>query len=160
MPYLIDGNNLIGATRVIDIRDPAAREKMSRILAAYQRAKRNSVTVVYDGPPPDGGRQVTHHGGLRIIYAGPESDADSRIRKILQESTDPDSYIVVSSDKQIYSFARWRGAQAMRVMPFFEDLQRTLAKAQLADGEQDALNDVEIDDWMRYLGLEDRQADD
>ncbi len=52
MPYLIDGNNLIGAIRIIDIRDASAREKMTRMLAGYQQAKRNLVVVVYDGPPP------------------------------------------------------------------------------------------------------------
>ncbi len=160
MPYLIDGNNLIGAIRVIDIRDSAAREKMTRMLAAYQRAKNNSVIVVYDGPPPGGVRSTTNIGGLRIIYAGPESDADSRIRKILEQAAEPSSFVVVSSDKQVYSHARWRGAKAMRVMPFFSDLQQTLERDGRQAAEFDALNDDEVDEWIRYLGLEDWQVED
>jgi predicted RNA-binding protein with PIN domain len=160
MPYLIDGNNLIGAIRVIDIRDTAGREKLTRMLSAYQRAKRNSVMVVYDGPPPDGVRDLTQLGGLKIIYAGPQSDADSRIRKILEQSADPASFIVVSSDKQVYSFARWRGARALRVMPFYQELQQTLARAGREAAEFDALGEDEIDEWIRYLGLEDWQVDD
>ncbi|HUX07422.1 MAG TPA: NYN domain-containing protein [Acidobacteriota bacterium] len=160
MPYLIDGNNLIGAIRVIDIRDAAAREKMTRMLAAYQRAKNNSVTVVYDGPPPGGVRGKSSIGGLKIIYAGPDTDADTRIRKILDRAREPASYVVVSSDKQVYSYARWRGAKAMRVMPFYKDLQQTLERAGRMAAEFDALNDNEVDEWIRYLGLEDWQVED
>jgi predicted RNA-binding protein with PIN domain len=155
MPYLIDGNNLIGAIRVIDIRDKTAREKMTRMLGAYQRAKKNRVTVVYDGPPPDGIRPVTHIGGLRVIYSGPESDADTRIRRIIDESSDPKSLTVVSSDRQVYSHARWRGARAMRVMAFYEELQRALGRVGREAAEFDALSSDEVDDWIRYLGLED-----
>ena len=155
MPYLIDGNNLIGAIRIIDIRDSAAREKMTRMLSAYQRAKDNSVTVVYDGPPPDGVRPESHLGKLKIIYAGPQSDADTRIREILERAADPASFVVVSSDKQVYSHARWLGAQAMRVMPFYRELQATLKQSGRDAGEFDSLSEAEIDEWIRYLGLED-----
>ena len=154
MPYLIDGNNLIGAIRIIDIRDPGAREKMTSLLARYQQAKNNTVVVVYDGPPPDGAHQRTYLGGLSIIYAGPESDADSEIRRILEESSDPASYTVVSSDKQVYSFARWRGAQAMRVMAFYSDLRKTLERSGRAEIDLDGLPDAEVEEWMRYFGIE------
>jgi len=159
MPYLIDGNNLIGAIRVVDIRDSSAREKMTRMLAAYQRAKRNSVTVVYDGPPPGGVRPVSHIGGLTVIYAGPESDADSRIRTILENCSDPASYIVVSSDRQVYSHARWIGAQAMRVMAFNDDLSATLERAGRNAKEFDSLSEDEVTEWIRYLGLEDWEGE-
>ena len=155
MPYLIDGNNLIGAIRVIDIRDSAAREKMTRMLSAYQRAKNNSVTVVYDGPPPDGVRPQSYLGKLKIVYAGPGSDADTRIREILERASEPTAFIVVSSDKQVYSHARWLGAQAMRVMPFYKELQATLEQSGREAEEFDALSEEEVDEWIRYLGLED-----
>jgi predicted RNA-binding protein with PIN domain len=154
MPYLIDGNNFIGAIREIDIRDEAAREKLTRLLARYQRAKNNSVIVVYDGPPPPGVREVTRIGGLTVIYAGPRSDADTRIRRILEESADPASFIVVSSDRQVYSFARWRGAEAMRVMRFYEEVR----KAAEGDGggaiDEGSLSSEEIGEWMRFFGLD------
>ncbi len=154
MPYLIDGNNLIGAMRVIDIRDAAAREKLTRLLADYQRAKRNTVVVVYDGPPPPGVRPVTHIGRLTVIYAGPETDADTRIRRILEESSDPASYIVVSSDREVYSFARWKGAKATRVMAFYSDLQATVEKAGQQVADFGGLSREEVEDWMRYFGAE------
>lgn len=160
MPYLIDGNNLIGAIRVIDIRDKDAREKMTRMLAAYQRAKGNRVTVVYDGPPPGGVRPVSYIGGLTVIYAGPESDADGRIRRLLEDSKDPTSFIVVSSDREVYSHARWLGASALRVMPFYEDLRSALESVGREATEFDSLSREEVEEWIRYLGLEDWKGEE
>lgn len=152
MPYLIDGNNLIGAMRVIDIRDPAAREKLTRLLVDYQKGKRDTVVAVYDGPPPPGVRPVTHIGRLTAIYAGPETDADTRIRRILEGSSDPASYTVVSSDRQVYHFARWVGAGASRVMAFYSDLKATVEEAGLRVADFAEPSREEAEEWMRDAG--------
>lgn len=153
MPYLIDGNNLIGAIPVIDIRDPQAREKLTGLLSRYQKAKGNSVVVVYDGPPPDGSPGELHMGRLRVVYAGPKSDADSVIKNMIRESRSPDQWTVVSSDKQVYSYCKWAGAGAMRVMPFYDDLRRVLESAGEETGAQATLND-DVEEWLAYFGIE------
>lgn len=153
MPYLIDGNNLIGAIRVIDIRDPAAREKLIRLLGRFQRARNKKVVVVFDGPPPPGARPVTNFGGLTAIYAGPEKDADTRIRQILEESSDPKSFTVVSSDRQVYSFARWKGANAVRVMSFYKDLRSSLERLDSRNPQREELTPDEVHEWLDYFGF-------
>lgn len=151
---------MIGAIRVIDIRDPSAREKMTRLLAEFQRAKNNTVIVVYDGPPPAGARPVTHINKLTVIYAGPECDADTKIRQILEESSDPASFTVVSSDKQVYSFARWKGAKVTRVMAFYKDLKAATERSGKKEVESSRLSGEEVNDWMRYFGLDEERIGD
>ena len=153
MPYLIDGNNLIGAIQIIDIRDQKAREKLSQLLSRYQKAKGNTVFVVYDGPPPEGSPNELHMGRLRIIYAGPKSDADSRIKSIIREVSSPDQWIVVSSDKQVYSYCQWAGAKVMRVIPFYQDVKQTLESAGEELRDQIVRSD-DVDDWLLYFGIE------
>lgn len=160
MPYLIDGNNLIGAIPVIDIRDPEAREKMTGLLAKYQRVKNNSIEVVYDGPPPAGTRPVTYIGPLKVSYAGPESDADTLIKKIVKESRSPSSIIVVSSDKQVYSYCKWAGAQVIKVMAFYSDLKKTLESNGQEMQNPSSLSQEELNDWMQYFGVEGKEQED
>jgi predicted RNA-binding protein with PIN domain len=156
MPYLIDGNNLIGAIRDIDIRDPAGREKLTRILSRYQKAKGNRLVIVFDGPPPDGVKPDMHYGSVRVMYAGPESDADSRIRKFISNARDTSSYIVVSSDKQVYSYCKWAGAKAMRAREFYTDVVAALERQAAKDSQNDgSMKEEELDDWLEYFGLED-----
>jgi predicted RNA-binding protein with PIN domain len=155
MPYIIDGNNLIGAIPVIDIRDPDAREKLTHLLSRYQKAKGNRITVVYDGPPPPGAPPEVHMGALVVIYAGPESDADTRIKSFIRQSRNPGAWTVVSSDKQVYSYCKWAGAQAMRVMPFFSDMKRAIETGGGAVDDFKGMSEEDVQDWMNFFGISD-----
>jgi predicted RNA-binding protein with PIN domain len=160
MPYLIDGNNLIGAIRDIDIRDSAGREKLTSILSQYQKAKGNRIVIVFDGPPPDGVRPDMHYGSMRVIYSGPESDADSRIKKIIGSTRDVSSYIVVSSDKQVYSYCKWAGAKVLRSREFYSDVIETLERQRADDSQYDgSLKEDELNNWLEYFG-QGRESDE
>jgi predicted RNA-binding protein with PIN domain len=158
MPYLVDGNNLIGAARDLDLKDAGAREKLTQLLGRFQRAKRNRVTVVYDGPPPAGARKTLHLGGLMVIYAGPEKDADSVIREIIAASPDPRSWTVITTDRQVYSWCRWAGAQAKQSRDFCEELIAVSERRPGAGKNGDADDDIE--EWLEYFGIEDDGGDD
>lgn len=158
MPYLIDGNNLIGAARDLDLKDADSREKLTHLLGCFQRAKRNRVTVVYDGPPPAGARKTLHLGGLQVIYAGPEKDADSVIREIIGASPDPRSWTVITTDRQVYSWCRWAGAHAKQSRDFYEELTAVAERPQGVRANNDVDDDIE--EWLEYFGIEDDGDDD
>lgn len=98
---IIDGYNLIG----IYHRDlEAQRERLINTLVQYSRKKRHSITVVFDGWKEGSsteGYSIT--GGVRIIYSRLGEKADSVIKRII--SNDRREWIVVSSDRDIASFA-------------------------------------------------------
>jgi predicted RNA-binding protein with PIN domain len=158
MPYLIDGNNLLGTVKSLDLNAPGARESLTTLLSRYRSAKGNAITVVYDGPPPAGMRDDIHMGKLRVIYAGPKSDADSVIKRIVREAKNPKSYIVVSTDKQVFSYCKWAGAEAIKCDIFFNDMQKVFA--QLPDSKsapKNKLSENEVDDWLDYFGMEEEE---
>lgn len=159
MPYLIDGNNLIGAARDLDLKDAGAREKLTRLLGMYQRAKRNRVTVVYDGPPPPGARKTLSLGGLQVIYAGPEKDADTVIREVIGASSEPQSFTVITTDRQVYSWCRWAGAQAKQSRDFWQELVTVAERAEAGAGRSNDSRE-DIDEWLDYFGIAEEDEDE
>ena len=148
MPLLVDGNNLLGLRPEILAKEPGIRRRLVRQLAAYARAKRTSVIVVFDGEPDeDGLRADMTLGGVRVIFSGRASDADGRILKILDEAKDPAGFTLVSSDRLLGERARQRRARCVTSLKF----RRTLDEVG-SSGEEDApLSAEQIADWESWF---------
>jgi len=54
MPYLIDGNNLIGSVSRFNQHDPRSRLDLLGQLWLFQRTTRSRLAVVFDGPSDPG----------------------------------------------------------------------------------------------------------
>ncbi len=113
MPYLIDGNNLLGSWGGPAIHGDG-RVAVVRGVAEFCRARGAHAIVVFDGAPvrPELGDQDL--GGVKVRFPGAGGDADAVIRQVLDEATRPAEIIVVTSDRALYSYARTRGAAVLR----------------------------------------------
>jgi predicted RNA-binding protein with PIN domain len=113
MPYLIDGNNLLGSWGG-PTRDDDRRSEVVRRVAAFCRAKNVRATLVFDGHPlrPDLAAQDLGPLSLRVPPAG--KDADTVIRELLDRAPRPAEWVVVTSDKAVYSYAKTCGASVLR----------------------------------------------
>jgi predicted RNA-binding protein with PIN domain len=113
VPYLIDGNNLLGSWGGPAIPGDGRAEVVRRV-AAFCRAKGARAILVFDGTPfrPDLESQQLGSVTLRFPAAG--RDADSLIREIVDRAARPGELVCVTSDKPLYSYARTRGAQVLR----------------------------------------------
>jgi predicted RNA-binding protein with PIN domain len=113
VPYLIDGNNLLGSWGGPAVPGDGRHEVVRRV-SAFCRAKGARATIVFDGAPfrPDTAEQQL--GAVTIRFPGPGRDADSLIREIVDAAARPAELVVVSSDKPVYSYARTRGARVLR----------------------------------------------
>ena len=114
MPYLIDGNNLLGSWGGPAVPGDGRSEVVRRV-CEFCRAKGASATIVFDGSPfrPElGSGQDFGRVSLRFPVQG--RDADSVIREIIDGAARPGDILLVSSDKALYSYARTRGASALR----------------------------------------------
>ncbi len=149
MPYLVDGNNLIGHSPDLRLRSEASRRELVKRISAFHRAKRAKVIVIFDGEAgelvPDG----LVLGGVKVIFSGRQMDADRKIKQMLRESTTPKNFIVVSSDNEIYNFARSQGAKAMKCHQFNQLLREAGPPA--TDEAKPRVN--ELEEWYRYFGL-------
>lgn len=113
MPYLIDGNNLLGSWGGPAVPGDGRHEVVRRV-SAFCRAKGARAIIVFDGAPfrPEAAEQQL--GPVTIRFPGPGRDADSLIREIVDAAAHPAELVVVSSDKPVYSYARTRGARVLR----------------------------------------------
>jgi predicted RNA-binding protein with PIN domain len=113
MPYLIDGNNVLGSWGGPAVPGDGRMEVVRRV-AAFCNARGARALLVFDGAPlrPELGDQELGRVSLRFAAQG--QDADSVIRAIVDAAARPAEILVVTSDKALYSYARTRGASVLR----------------------------------------------
>jgi predicted RNA-binding protein with PIN domain len=113
VPYLVDGNNLLGSWGGPRVAGDGRQEVVRRV-ADFCRAKGARATIVFDGAPfrPELAEQTL--GPVTLRFPEPGQDADSLIRALVDAAARPGELVVVSSDKPVYSYARTRGARALR----------------------------------------------
>jgi len=113
VPYLIDGNNLLGSWGGPQEGDDRRHEVVRRV-AAFCRGRNAKATVVFDGHPlrSDFAAQDLGPVSVRVPEAG--RDADSLIRQLVERAPRASELIVVTSDKALYSYVKTLGASVLR----------------------------------------------
>jgi uncharacterized protein len=151
MPYIVDGNNVMGQTPGWHRDRPRARRQLIERLAVFARIRKARITVVFDGAPDSGFPDESAFRGVKILYADPGSDADSRIRRLVDSSKDKRGLTVVTSDRQLGFQVRSSGAAVMRSGEFRKEMEEAEQSAPGAqDGEQ--FNVEDVNEWLRYFG--------
>jgi hypothetical protein len=113
VPYLIDGNNLLGSWGGPAVTGDGRAEVIRRV-AAFCRARGARATIVFDGTPLRKDVADQALGPVQVRTPSLGRDADSLIREILDRAGRPEEWTLVSSDKALYSYAKTRRASALR----------------------------------------------
>ena len=154
MPYLVDGNNVMGQ-RVGWHRDKRrARILLLDELSAFAERKGATVAVVFDGAPDDFVAEGSLYRGVRVHYAARGSDADARIKSLVESSRERRTLYVVTSDRALADGVRACGARVLRSGEFRRMLEDR-APAEDADSVAPK-KEVRPDDtahWLRYFGV-------
>ncbi len=150
MPYVIDGNNLLGSWGGPSGGDDRRAEVVRRV-AAFCRARGAKAILVFDGHPLRPDMEAQDLGPLRLRVPAPGQDADTVIREIVDTAERPADLVVVTSDKALYSYARTAGASVLRAHEW-NAIERRLPRAGdgLAGEKPDREDDVE--GWLRRFG--------
>ncbi|HZX11609.1 MAG TPA: NYN domain-containing protein [Acidobacteriota bacterium] len=129
MPYLIDGNNLIGYLPTLKIRSNESRYELISRLIIFQKVKNTRVMVVFDGPP-DPNLTEEDFKGIPFFVHYPDfgQNADTVIKKIISKETDLRRFFVVSSDNEIKFYAKSKGAKSLNCQEFNKQLKKALKK--------------------------------
>ncbi|HVF86115.1 MAG TPA: NYN domain-containing protein [Pyrinomonadaceae bacterium] len=164
MAYLVDGNNVMGQ-RVGWHRDKAgARRRLLDEVAGFVRGARVTVSVVFDGAPDDHFPDGSRYRGVQVFYAARNSNADERIKRMVDASRERRTLIVVTSDRALADYVRQCGARVIRA----GDFRRRLDDAQ-SESKADAAHRSDggkkvpaenLDHWMRYFGVESEDESD
>jgi predicted RNA-binding protein with PIN domain len=121
--YLVDGNNVMGQ-RVGWHKDKVgARRRLVDELSRYARSEGVPVEVVFDGAPDDHIPEGSTAMGVRVHYAARGSDADTRIKHLVERSPERHSLVVVTSDRELADHVRRLGARVIRSGEFRRRLE-------------------------------------
>lgn len=169
MPYWFDGNNLLGRSADAAREDRRARTAFLSALSGWRGAGGGRFLVWFDGDDPADMRPPP---GVLVRYSAPES-ADAAICRRLREIERSEEVIVVTNDRELSSRCRAAGASILDWSRFELKMQARLAapsraarqkpengrrlpdrlhKTHSADGDASAA--VDVDDWMRYFGID------
>jgi predicted RNA-binding protein with PIN domain len=154
MSYLVDGNNVMGQ-RVGWHRDKAgARRRLLSELAGFARGAGVKVEVVFDGAPEEFFPDGSYFMGVRVFYAERGSDADSRIKELVESSRERRTLKVVTSDRALAGYVRRCGVEVIRSGEFRKrlDASAEARDSSAAKGER-GVNESEMDEWMYYFGV-------
>jgi predicted RNA-binding protein with PIN domain len=151
VPYLIDGNNLLGSWGGPRGQDDRRGEVVRRV-AAFCRARGAKATLVFDGHPLRPEMATQDLGPLSLRVPPPGEDADTVIRELLERAPRAADYVVVTSDKALYSYAKTLGAQVLRAHEW-NAIERKLPSATKAESEKPDRED-DVEGWLRRFGEE------
>ena len=121
-------------------------------MAEFCRTRGARATVVFDGTPfrPELGSQQL--GGVSLRFPPSGKDADSVIREIVDAAARPNELTVVTSDKAVYSYAKTRGACAMRSREWTALLRKPggspKARARRSESREKPDHEPDIEGWL------------
>jgi predicted RNA-binding protein with PIN domain len=148
MPYLIDGNNLLGSWG--GPRGDDGRAEVVRRVASFCRAKGARATIVFDGHPLRHDMETQTLGGVTIRVPREGQDADDVIRDIVKRAPRAGDLIVVTSDKALYSYVKTLGAKILRAHEW-NALARSAAPAAAEAGEKPD-RETDVEGWLKRFG--------
>jgi predicted RNA-binding protein with PIN domain len=152
MSYLIDGNNVMGQ-RVGWHRDRVrARRELLDELAQFALQRKARVAVVFDGAPDENFADGSSYKGVRVYYAERGSDADERIKTLVEQSRERRTLLVVTSDRALGEYVRRCGAQVVRAGEFRRRMEAADAEGPTQDADAPPVEES-AERWMRYFGV-------
>jgi predicted RNA-binding protein with PIN domain len=155
MPYIIDGNNLVGCFPDISLDDPDARSRLLYVIRKFQENRKNNVIIVFDGEPDEGVRKQVTSSKFTIVYPDIGNSADDEIKVILSSFNYFKDVVVVTSDRELKTFAKKKGAKTINSIEFYFELKRfshIYGKKEENQKRIDAkLSETEVDQWMKIF---------
>ena len=141
MPYLIDGNNLIGRARRGKASD-GDRSALIRELSDRLRRTRAQVVLVFDGTGA-----AASLGSLSIRFSGPRTADDAIVRE-LSLSRNPRDLTVVTADRDLARRARDAGSQVAAPEEFWSRFGSAGSGRELRSSDPPP---VDVEEWTHFF---------
>lgn len=158
MPYIIDGNNLIGSSPDMSLEESGVRQKITHMVRKFQQNRNNKVIVVFDGEPEGTSHRQEMGPKFLVMYPRYGQSADDEIKHILDSYNDFRDVVLITSDRELKSYARKLGARTVNSIEFYFKLKREYRETGKREESQKRidtrLSDQEVDQWMKIFNDE------
>lgn len=156
MPFLIDGSNLIGHSPFLSLSDPGSKRRLVMQLGIFQAIKKTKIILVFDGPPDlDLIDEKSQGREFSILWPDEDETADTVIKRQIEKQTDMRCFFVVSSDREIKTFARTHRAKVLDCREFNKRVEAALREKRESasmNKEDVTLSPLEIGHWLEIFG--------
>lgn len=155
MPYIIDGNNLIGCSPDISLEDNNSRSEILGIVKKFQKKKKSKIIVVFDGEPDTFSNEENPNEKIVVKYPPIGDSADDEIKRILEGYTYFRDVVLVTSDRELKDAAKKKGVRVINSIEFYYELKRVYratGRIELKQKRIDTeLSEGEVDQWMKIF---------
>ncbi|HEV7499674.1 MAG TPA: NYN domain-containing protein [Vicinamibacteria bacterium] len=152
MPYLLDGNNLIGRVRRTSKPSGEDRAALVAEIAGRLRQTRAKATIFFDGPA---GERASSLGSLSVRVPSSGSADDAIVREV-ERAAAAGELVVVTADRGLAIRCRDAGAKVCGPDEFFARFG-TSASALPAGPSRETPGKVDVAEWMRYFSDEENR---
>ncbi|HET7436395.1 MAG TPA: NYN domain-containing protein [Thermoanaerobaculia bacterium] len=128
MPWLVDGNNLLGVMRQ-DRHAEEPKRGLVRLLASFARAKKTRVTCIFDGPEPPS--FAKHLGAVTIAFSGTRAADDL----IAERAANGRGWSVVTSDRGLAARVARRQVEVVAPQKFLREVELAGTTEETAEGD-------------------------
>ena len=148
MPYLIDGNNLLGVVLHRRRGDPETRSRLVSSLSRFARTKGCRILLFFDGPKE---YDLFPLASDLELFFSQEREADELILETIESSRNWGETLLVSADRELIDYARGRRVSVLSPRSFFEQLLR-FEKGALVDAKPvPPLSERDLLQWQRLF---------
>lgn len=111
--------------------------------------------VVFDGAPDDAIHEDVRSKKFAIRYPQYGLSADDEIRRVLESYTSVRDVILVTSDRELKSFAKDKGIKTINSIEFYFELRRTYRQLGKREAKQKRIDTEvtpsEVDTWLKIF---------
>lgn len=137
----------------------AARRRLMEDVAVFTQAKKMRASIVFDGAPDNFFPDSSTFKGVKIHYARQNSNADERIKHLVESSKERKTLTVITSDRALSDYCRRCGARVVRSGEFRQMIDEArLTKVNNEQSAHEGVKENELASWMRYFGVD--ESDD
>ncbi|HNX40785.1 MAG TPA: NYN domain-containing protein [Candidatus Aminicenantes bacterium] len=148
MPYLIDGNNLLGVVLHRRRGDPETRSRLVSSLSRFARTKGCRILLFFDGPKE---YDLFPLASDLELFFSQEREADELILETLESSRNWGETLLVSADRELINYARGRKVSVLSPRSFFDQLLRFERGALVDAKPEPPLSERDLLQWQRLF---------
>lgn len=143
---IIDGHNLIGAMKNLNLNDPNAKEKLLKILDKYQKILNCKIIVVFDCKT-NYSYELGRYENIDIYYPSVNESADDIIKHLIDKKRNRYEISIISSDNEIKNYAKKMRVSNQSSNSFIKEIDKILS-ANIEEKEK-YLDPLSIEEWIK-----------